>query len=322
VSLLDRKLMRDLSALRGQIITIALVVAAGVAVFVASISTFYSLLAACDRFYIDARFPQIFVTLKRAPLSIVARLNKVPGVVAVEPRIVRDVIVDWLASSVPVSARLVSIARAGDETLARLYMRAGVAPATHDVHDAAINEAFADGHDIRPGADLRVLLNGRMQTFRISGIALSAEYVYTVKPGLPVPDDRLYAILWVDRDAVEAAFDMKGAFNDAAISLAPGTDPKPVIAELDRLLEPYGSVGAIERRDIRPMPGRPRHEPIIRRTSLTVSDFVTGDASGQAQPVQIIFSILADPPMLCARNHNWRNRSQALDHLSRFFETL
>lgn len=42
---------------------------------------------------------------------------------------------------------------------------------------------------------------------------------------------------------------MKGAFNDVAISLAPGTDPKPVIAELDRLLEPYGSVGAVERRD-------------------------------------------------------------------------
>ena len=33
------------------------------------------------------------------------------------------------------------------------------------------------------------------------------------------------------------------------MSLAPGADPKPVIAELDRLLEPYGSVGAIERRD-------------------------------------------------------------------------
>jgi putative ABC transport system permease protein len=33
---------------------------------------------------------------------------------------------------------------------------------------------------------------------------------------------------------------MKGAFNDAIMSLAPGVDRKPVIAELDRLLEPYG----------------------------------------------------------------------------------
>ncbi len=100
-----------------------------------------------------------------------------------------------------------------------------------------------------PGTDVRVVLNGRVQSFHITGIALSPEYVYAVKPGLPIPDDRFYAILWVDRSAAEAAFDMKGAFNDAIVSLAPGADPKPVIAELDRLLEPYGSVGAIERRD-------------------------------------------------------------------------
>ena len=75
MTLLDRKLLRDISAMRGQVITIALVVAAGVAVFVASISTYDSLRAGRDRFYAGARFPQVFVTLKRAPLSIVAQLN-------------------------------------------------------------------------------------------------------------------------------------------------------------------------------------------------------------------------------------------------------
>ena len=43
VSLLDRKLLRDILAMRGQVMTIALVVAAGIAVFVASISTYDSL---------------------------------------------------------------------------------------------------------------------------------------------------------------------------------------------------------------------------------------------------------------------------------------
>ena len=249
MSLLDRKLLRDIAALQGQVITIAFVVAAGVAVFVASISTYDLLRSGCERFYADGRFPQVFVTLKRAPLSIVARLNEIPGVAAVEPRIVRDVIVDWPASEVPVSARMVSISRAGDEPLARLHLRRGQAPGPHDIRDAAINEGFADANGVQPGTDLRVLLNGRMQSFHITGIALSPEYVYAVKPGLPIPDDRLYAILWIDRAAAEAAFDMKGAFNDAIVSLAPGADAKPVIAELDRLLEPYGSVGAIERRD-------------------------------------------------------------------------
>jgi putative ABC transport system permease protein len=249
VSLLDRKLLRDLSAMRGQVITVALVVAAGIAVFVASISTYQSLQAGRDRFYAETRFPQVFVTLKRAPLAIVRQIERIPGVAAVEPRIVRDVIVDWPAVTLPVSARMVSIAHAGDEPLARLHLRRGIAPEPGDVRGAAVNEAFAEANAVRPGTDLRVVLNGRLQSFRITGVALSPEYVYAVKPGLPIPDDRLYAVLWVDRSAAEAAFDMKGAFNDAAISLAPGADPKSVIAELDRILDPYGSVGAIERRD-------------------------------------------------------------------------
>ena len=249
MSLLDRKLLRDINAMCGQVITISLLVAAGVAVFVGAVSTYDSLLSGRDRFYADARFPQIFVALKRAPLSIVTRLNAVAGVAAVEPRIVRDVIVDWPASALPVSARMVSLVQAGEESLARLYLRRGIAPEPGDAGSAAINEAFAETNGVTPGQDIRVLLNGRVQSFHISGVALSPEYVYAVKPGLPIPDDRLYAILWVDRSAAEAAFDMKGAFNDAVVSLAPGADPKPVIAELDRLLEPYGSVGAVERRD-------------------------------------------------------------------------
>ena len=249
MSLLDRKLWRDIARLRGQVISIALVVAAGVAVFVASISTFNSLQSGRDHFYDSARFPQIFLSLKRAPLSIVARLATIPGVATVEPRIVRDVIVDWPAAPLPVSARVISLSHAGDEPLARLYMRRGTAPGPNDSHGAAINEAFADAHDVTPGSSIRVILNGRLQSFDITGIALSPEYVYAVKPGLPIPDDRFFAVLWVDRSAAEAAFDMTGAFNDLVVSLAPGADPKPVIADLDRLLEPYGSVGAIERRD-------------------------------------------------------------------------
>ena len=69
MSLLDCKLWRDVRSLAGQVITIALVVAAGLAVFVASISTYNSLRSGCERFYTDMRFPQVFVTLKRAPFQ-------------------------------------------------------------------------------------------------------------------------------------------------------------------------------------------------------------------------------------------------------------
>ncbi|WP_291615412.1 FtsX-like permease family protein [Bradyrhizobium sp.] len=249
MSLLDRKLARDILAMRGQVMTIALVVAAGIAVFVASISTYDSLRAGRDRFYDSARFPQVFVTLKRAPLPVVAQIREIPGVAAIEPRIVRDVILDWPSAALPVSARMVSLTHAGDEPLARLHIRRGAPPEPGDTGSVAINEAFAEANAVRLGADVAVVLNGHLQSFRVAAVALSPEYVYAVKPGLPIPDDRFYAVLWVDRSAAEAAFDMKGAFNDAIVSLVPGTDPKQVIDALDRLLEPYGSVGAIARRD-------------------------------------------------------------------------
>ena len=129
--------------------------------FVASISTYDSLLAGRDRFYASARFPQIFVTLKRAPLSIVPRLETIPGVATVEPRIVRDVIVDWPAASLPVSARVISLGHGGNEPLSRLYLRARHGAGANDTRSAAVNEAFADANGVTPGTPIRVILNGR-----------------------------------------------------------------------------------------------------------------------------------------------------------------
>ena len=128
MSRLDRKLVRDLSAMRGQVLTIALLVAAGVAVFVGSMSTYDSLRVGAEAFYATARMPQVFVALKRAPLSILPRLNAISGVAAVEPRIAREVIVDWPSASLPVSAHMVSLSQGGDESLSRLHLRRGTAP--------------------------------------------------------------------------------------------------------------------------------------------------------------------------------------------------
>ena len=79
-------------------------------------------------------------------------------------------------------------------------------------------------------------------------------------------------------------------------------------------------VGAIGHCDMRPDDRTPRHEPIIRRTPLPASDFVTGDTSGQPQAVQVVFTIFADPPVFGSRDHNGGNRLQALHDLMRFFE--
>ena len=66
---LDRKLLRDLRLMWSQALTIALVVASGVAGFVTCFSAYDALSWSRDLYYADARFAHVFATLKRAPHS-------------------------------------------------------------------------------------------------------------------------------------------------------------------------------------------------------------------------------------------------------------
>jgi putative ABC transport system permease protein len=86
------------------------------------------------------------------------------------------------------------------------------------------------------------------------GIALSPEYVMAVGGSAAqefAPDDRRFAVLWMDRDVIAPAFDMKGAFDDVSLRLQPGASRRAVIDRLDALLKPYGGFGAVGR-DLQP----------------------------------------------------------------------
>src|SRR5690606_2722545 len=109
--------------------------------------------------------------------------------------------------------------------------------------------AFAAAHGLRPGDSLAVIIRGGYQELRVSGIGLSPEYIYQIRPGELFPDFSRYAIIWMNRGALEMAFDMDGAFNNVVASLAPGTRPESVIASIDAILQPWGGLGAYARDD-------------------------------------------------------------------------
>ena len=70
LSALNRKLLRDLFAMKGQALAIAMVVAGGVAMFVMYLSNFDSLRQTQQAYYERQRFADVFATLKRAPASL------------------------------------------------------------------------------------------------------------------------------------------------------------------------------------------------------------------------------------------------------------
>jgi putative ABC transport system permease protein len=247
VSALNLKLMRDLLAMKGQALAIAMVVAAGVSMYVMYLSNFASLQGTRAAYYSQQRFADIFVTMKRAPERLAADLAAIPGVSAIETRVVASVTLDLAQLDEPATGRLVSIPADRRPRVNDLYLRRGrwIEPGRRD--EVLASEGFTTAHGLIPGDRISAVINGRLRHLTIAGIALSPEYIYSIRPGELVPDDKRFGIFWMDRQALGAAFDMEGGFNDAVLRLAPGVSHEETIARLDRLLEPYGGLGAIPR---------------------------------------------------------------------------
>jgi putative ABC transport system permease protein len=244
VSMLDRKLLRDLARLRGQIIAILLVVACGVASYVTMLSVHASLKQSGETYFVTSHFPDAFVRVQRAPRPVVERLRSLPGVIDVEVRITKDVTLDVPGLAEPAVGRLVSVPEAGQPKLSKLYLRRGrwVAPGRTD--EVMVSEAFAEKNQLEIGDEISAVIGGRHQDLRIVGIALSPEYIYVIGAGGMWPDDKRFGVLWMSERALEAAFDMEGVWNDAAFVLDPRAREDAVLADIDRVLERYGGLGA------------------------------------------------------------------------------
>jgi len=247
LSSLDRKLLRDLWHLRGQVAAIGTVVACGVAIVVTTRTSYTSLLESRAAYYTGYRFADVFAHLVRAPETLRERLAAIPGVSAAETRVVTGVTLDVPGLAEPATGRLVSVPERGRPALNDLHLRRGrwLEPGRRD--EVLASEAFATANHLTPGDSLGAVINGRWQRLRIVGIALSPEYVYEIGEGGLFPDNRRFGVLWMSRDALGPAFDLVGAFNDVSLTLAPGTSEAEVITRVDRMLESSGGLGAYGR---------------------------------------------------------------------------
>nr|WP_092993255.1 ABC transporter permease [Thiohalomonas denitrificans] len=246
---INRKLLRDFWSLRGQALAIAMVIAGGVATWIISYSTIDSLEQTQSAFYQEYRFAEVFAQIKRAPTTLASRIEEIPGVAEVQTRTIGGATLQVPGFGDPVTAQTVSIPDTGQPALNRLYMREGRLPEPYSPNEAAISEPFAEAHGLQPGDALQAIINGKRRELRISGIALSPEFVYQIRPGDLFPDFERYAILWMRNEPLAAAWDMEQAFNSVSLSLEGGTDENRVIDRLDRLLERYGGTGAFGRDD-------------------------------------------------------------------------
>ncbi|MBU6230327.1 MAG: FtsX-like permease family protein [Cyanobacteria bacterium REEB459] len=244
---LDRKLYRDLGTLKGQVIAIALIVACGITSLVTMTSTYQSLLFSQQHYYTQYRFTDLFVSLKRAPESLMQEITAIPGVSQGRSRVVENVTLDVPGLADPAMGRLISIPNQPQPLLNDLVLRSGRYIQPGQSSEVIASEIFVKANHLALGDHINAIINGHWQPLRIVGTALSPEYIYEISGTEILPDNRRFGVLWMDRQALATAFNLQSAFNDVVLTLTPGANSRAVIFRLDKLLEPYGGLGAYGR---------------------------------------------------------------------------
>jgi putative ABC transport system permease protein len=150
----------------------------------------------------------------------------------------------------PIRGRLTAIDPRAPQQLNRVTLREGRWPsegADAGRLEVLVSAAFAQARQLRPGDTLDALINGKLQGLSVAGIALSPEFIFAGLGGSP--DVHGFGIVWMHRDAVAAAWDMRGAFNQVSVQLTPGARADAVVDALNHLLSPYGGANAYGRED-------------------------------------------------------------------------
>jgi len=242
VSVLDRKLLRELRASWLLLTAIISIIAVGVACYVSMGAAYHNLTEAKRRYYRQCRMADFWVDLKKVPLAELDALAELPGVAAIRPRIGFYATVDLEHVTKPLNGMVLSLPDRREAVINDVVLRRGGYFTDRRENEVIVNEAFAARHGLKPGDWIRLVLNNRRQELFIVGTAISSEFVYLLQPGSLAPDAEHFGVFYLKQTYAEDVFDFDGAANQIVGRLDPQVRPDPteLLAGAERLLSPYG----------------------------------------------------------------------------------
>jgi putative ABC transport system permease protein len=242
VSVLDRKLRREVRATWPMLTAIVSIIAVGVACYVAMASAYNNLDEAKTEYYRQCRMADFWIDVKKAPLAELDSVARLPGVAEIRPRIQFYATVDLDGVDRPINGQIFSLPDRREPIINDIDLVRGSYFTDRRQNEVIVNAAFADYHRLRPGQWIRLVLNNRQQELFIVGTAISSEFVYLLGPGAITPEPAHFGVFYVKRSYAEDVFNFNGAANQVLGLLAPGAreQPREVLRRAERLLAPYG----------------------------------------------------------------------------------
>lgn len=243
MSVLGRKLLRELRSSAGLVCAVASIIVVGTACFISMGSAYRNLRSAKNDYYARCRMADFTIELKKAPLAEVEAVRELPGVSELNARIQFSATVDLPDVPEPLNATVLSLPDTRKPVLNDIVLRRGGYFTERRENEVIVNDAFARAHGLEPGDWIYVILNNRRQALFIVGTAISSEFVYLLGPGAILPDPEHFGVLYLKHSYAEDVFDFEGATNQLLGRLARDADPRAtdaLLARAEALLEDFG----------------------------------------------------------------------------------
>ncbi|MHC4399507.1 MAG: ABC transporter permease [Planctomycetota bacterium] len=242
MSVLDRKLLRELRASCLLLAAIISIIAVGVACYVSMGAAYNNLQEAKRRYYRQCRMADFWIELKKAPLAELEAVAALPGVEAMRPRIQFYATVDLEHADKPLNGLVLSLPDQEKPVITGIVLKRGGYFTDRRQNEVIVHDKFAVEHGLGPGDWIRLVLNDRRQELFIVGTAISSEFVYLMPPGAIAPDPEQFGVFYLKKTYAEDVFDFDGAANQVMGRLTPGERPGPreVLDRAEQMLSPYG----------------------------------------------------------------------------------
>lgn len=231
------KTWRDIKARKGQFAALIVLVALGITSFVAFVSGYYNLTTSTNQANSILKLADFTVRVVDAPRDAVAEIEKVPGVAAVQGRLVIDTGVD-LDENTQVSARIVSVPADEHPVVDDIIIESGEYPSA-DSAGVLVQKKVAADNNLSLGDSLGLWANGVRHELGISGTITTPEFIYPIKAKGEIPTTRDFAIIFMSENNAGKLFGRTGNYNDFAVTITPGADREAVIGDVEKVLEPY-----------------------------------------------------------------------------------
>lgn len=101
---------------------------------------------------------------------------------------------------------------------------------------AIIDSSFAKVHGLKINDVIELKVNDKWTSFKIEGMAMSSEHIYSVKGTTSIiPDPRKYGFIVIDEEMLKSIYGQK-IYNQVCVRLSPGADAAAAEAEIDQAL--------------------------------------------------------------------------------------